>query len=266
MRELEGTEVYRAGGEDKVLEGEDFRRFKIWQALEFALQIVGVKPDNYPNSMHKNLIAKNVLQDFGYLTLEEITRAFELAGKGTLQVDIAHYQQVTIQYVFTILNAYKVYRHGEMEKLEKRSRKSEKEVILENRKTNSDAIKAMMFKAYLAVVDDEDHSLILSASHYDYLEYMGLIELNTNQKKYWMGQAKGKLTKERSTLTERLFRKRLKELTGNEVKDEAKKLAVISLYKNHVKDCGRFADATMAFKKWFDEISLIDVAEYRRLL
>ena len=53
-----------------------------------------------------------IKQQFGELTLSELTNAFNLAIGRKLDIDPNHYQNFSALYVGGILNAYKEYSEG----------------------------------------------------------------------------------------------------------------------------------------------------------
>ena len=74
--------------------------------------MIGLRPQHFP-SPEEDLFIFNYLRiNYGHKTLDELYLAFDLAIKGTTEVDCKVYDQFSIEYLVRIMNAFRIYSNN----------------------------------------------------------------------------------------------------------------------------------------------------------
>lgn len=80
----------------------------IGRALDLVVEMLGIKEQPTPQASIN--IIKFIHTHYGYMSPMEIVFAFECALVGKIDVDLNHYNQISIMYLSRVLNEYKKFR------------------------------------------------------------------------------------------------------------------------------------------------------------
>lgn len=80
------------------------------QALRYAMIIVGLRADNFPQEEEKRVLLQFIAQNYGGHTPSEIKLAFDMAVTGKLNLDkkeVICYENFSVLYFSQVMNAYR---------------------------------------------------------------------------------------------------------------------------------------------------------------
>ncbi len=84
-------------------------------ALFYIMELVGLNPKKF-SKQELDFISGKLIENYKWLTVDEIKRAFDLGVKGLLDIqmsEVKHYHSFNTLYVSNILNSYKRYKAKE---------------------------------------------------------------------------------------------------------------------------------------------------------
>jgi len=156
----------------------DSIRQEIGECIAVIISDIGVKtmPDKYAQKR----IIYYLLSYYRDFSIQEIRLAFELALVGKVQVDVEHYQSFDIRYLSRILNAFRLYRNEQNQrlitnqpiKLEPISEKEKQKIEIKYYKSLE---KAYEYYEATGIFNISIHWLA-----YNQLLEIGLLEINDN--------------------------------------------------------------------------------------
>ena len=151
--------------------------------LKKIYSMVGLRAINYPQGEDKKNLHDYIFFKYGQKTLDELVLAFDLAISGELDIaanDVKVYDQFTINYLATIMAAYKKWLFNQAKNFE-----PNKPLQLENKKNMDDN----EWAEWLEEIKGYRLELIPIAA-YERLNATGKLNLTTEQKKAYMASAK----------------------------------------------------------------------------
>lgn len=80
---------------------------EVTEALRFCIMLVGIRAENMPSELEKQLLIFCLAKQFGNHTLAEVKLAFEMAIAGKLDCDPRPFENFSPLYLSTILVAYR---------------------------------------------------------------------------------------------------------------------------------------------------------------
>lgn len=86
----------------------------IKQALRYAMLIVGVRAQNLPGDEEKAVLLNYIVKHYSGHTPAEIRLAFEMAVNGQLECDPVCYENFSVLYFTSIMNAYRLWASQEV--------------------------------------------------------------------------------------------------------------------------------------------------------
>jgi len=168
----------------KEMSEEGFRQIHI--ILVKWAKFLGIKET--PQADEVKMIVFFIKQNFGDLTLEEITNAFNLAIARKLNIDPNHYQNFSALYVGGILDAYKEYKGNHIKLYRQKELEAQEQAEAEKNRPSDEELKEMRLHSLLGIWDryksgDEDEVEWQVTAYYDILMDAGLITLTNDEKK-----------------------------------------------------------------------------------
>lgn len=153
------------------------------QALRYAMLVVGLKAENFPEGSEKNILIAHVLRNYGNHTPSEIKLAFDMAITGQIECDPNCYQNFSCLYFSSIMSAYRKWA-GQVHRYEESRKKEIKELPAPPVPDQN-----IIDDAYSVWLDLKRFDLI-PLSSYEALERLGLISYTKEEKKHFMKEAK----------------------------------------------------------------------------
>ena len=168
----------------KEMSEEGFRQIHI--ILVKWAKFLGIKET--PQADEVKMIVFFIKQNFGDLTLEEITNSFNLAIARKLDIDPNHYQNFSALYVGGILDAYKEYKGNHIKLYRQKELEAQEQADAEKNRPSDEELKEMRLHSLLGIWDrykagDEDEVEWQVTAYYDILMDAGLITLTNEEKK-----------------------------------------------------------------------------------
>jgi hypothetical protein len=77
------------------------------QVLRYCMVLVGLREKNWPKDAEKSMLIDFIKRTYPGHTCSEIRLAFEMAIAGKLEVEVNHYENFSVLYVSSIMNAYR---------------------------------------------------------------------------------------------------------------------------------------------------------------
>ncbi len=88
--------------------------------MKYIYTLVGLKAANIPVSPEKEFLHQYIRVNYGGHTVEEMVLAFDMAIQGKLEIDtkdVKHYENFSVHYFATIMNAFRVWSSQAYEQL-----------------------------------------------------------------------------------------------------------------------------------------------------
>ncbi len=82
---------------------------EITNTLKFIMAKIGLREQNFPTQIEKNVIIDFIITNYSGHTLSEFILAFDMAIKGELEVDARHYESFSCIYIASIIKAYRIW-------------------------------------------------------------------------------------------------------------------------------------------------------------
>ena len=79
--------------------------------------MIGLRPQHFPSPEEDIFIFNYLRANFGHKTLDELYLAFDLAIKGKLDIESKPYDQFSILYLVSIMNAFRIYSNHLMKEM-----------------------------------------------------------------------------------------------------------------------------------------------------
>lgn len=111
--------LVKALGERKLihLPEDDFKN-----VMRYMFAVVGLKAQNFPSGIEKELLHTYIRENYGGHSSDEIRLAFDMAVQGKLDIDprdVKCYENFSIIYFTSIMNAYRKWARMEFARLER---------------------------------------------------------------------------------------------------------------------------------------------------
>lgn len=87
------------------------------QVLKYVMVLVGLRAQNYPNEIEKQILLNFVIEHYGGHTETEIKLAFEMAITRKLDVDPTCYENFSVAYFAQIMEAYRSWARDQYKQL-----------------------------------------------------------------------------------------------------------------------------------------------------
>ena len=225
----ETKKVIQATIEHKIrdLSEDGFRQIHI-VLLKWG-KFLGIK--EMPQAEEIKMMVFFIKQQFGELTLSELTNAFNLAIGRKLDIDPNHYQNFSALYVGGILNAYKEYKKAHIKVYRDKEDKALEEEASRNSRPSDEELQELRLNALLAIWDnyktgEEPEVEWQVTAYYDILTDAGLIELSNEEKKEIAQRAKSICAEEvrKSNQNEFRIKRILKEIAEHSPKNPSQKV------------------------------------------
>lgn len=225
----ETKKVIQATIEHKIqdLSEDGFRQIHI-VLLKWG-KFLGIK--EMPQAEEIKMMVFFIKQQFGELTLSELTNAFNLAIGRKLDIDPNHYQNFSALYVGGILNAYKEYKKTHIKVYRDKEDKALEEEATRKARPSDEELQEMRLKALLNIWDnyksgEEPEVEWQVTAYYDILNDAGLINLSNEEKKDIAKRAKSICSEEirKSNQNEFRIKRILKEIAEHSPKNPSQKV------------------------------------------
>jgi hypothetical protein len=84
----------------------------LYQVLRLIMLKVGLRPANLPAPEEKAILVAHIIKYYGQHTVPEISLAFDMAINGKLSCDVELYENFSVKYFASIMNAYRKWAEG----------------------------------------------------------------------------------------------------------------------------------------------------------
>lgn len=114
---IEGQQFELAIGEKKICHGTEE---ELKQALRYIYILVGLRAQNYPADIAKQLLHAYIFEDYGGHTPGELRLAFKMAIQNKLSLkpeDVTCYENFSIAYFSRIMEAYREWAKEQIKQL-----------------------------------------------------------------------------------------------------------------------------------------------------
>ena len=108
-----GEEIFYALNSDKKIRNLTNDDEPIKQALRYVFVLIGLKPEQFPTEIEKQVLIQFIYSNYGSLAVDEIKIAFELGVKGEFNDPklMEHFGNFSSMYFAKVVEAYKNYRN-----------------------------------------------------------------------------------------------------------------------------------------------------------
>ncbi len=186
---------------------------EIARILSRTMDDLGV--ESMPSADSTSRIIHYLVSYYRDLSLSEISKAFELAITGELNVNVEHYQAFNVKYICSILNAYKQRRLRAIQNVKRSlplpsTRKSPDEL----KKIRHDFIEHLL-KVYQYYNRSGELNIITHWTVYNFFLEEGIIHVSHSQWVAWETVARSEFRKQLSNPTNKHQRTGFREILGN---------------------------------------------------
>lgn len=161
---------------------------EVKQILTAFAAIMGIPANNMPTEEVMIATIQALVRNFSNMREGEIRKAFEMAATGQLDT-VEHFQNLSLKYICTVLNAYRVKVNMAMRHYE-RSRQEPQSVPFEGEVDWSSTVNFLIE----ASTQQDPKSLIIPLDIYDWLISKGEIKPTADEKKACMKRAELELS------------------------------------------------------------------------
>lgn len=182
----------------------------ISDTLKYIIVLVGIRADNMPTAIEKQILLEFLKEEFPNMTTGEILQAFKMFASGKLEQylkkDFGHFQNLSAMFVSEVIKAYLKYINERKIKVnllakieeEKKAEPTQEEKEILNKK----AVKYLIVKGYQEYIEDKRQFEYLNDGHFKYLESLNLVVLDKDYKKatWKMSQVKARTRAENKKL------------------------------------------------------------------
>jgi hypothetical protein len=95
----------------------DVAEEELKQVLRYAMVIIGLRAQNYPGDVEKQMLLNFIAEHYGGHTVEEVKMAFEMAILRKLDVEPNCYENFSIAYFAGIMEAYRSWAREQIKQL-----------------------------------------------------------------------------------------------------------------------------------------------------
>lgn len=85
--------------------------------LRYVMILVGLRAQNYPGDIEKQILLNFIAENYGGHTPAEIKLAFEMAITKKLDVEVNCYENFSVAYFVSIMEAYRVWAREQIKLL-----------------------------------------------------------------------------------------------------------------------------------------------------
>jgi hypothetical protein len=85
--------------------------------LRYVMILVGLRAQNYPDDIEKQILLNFISENYGGHTPAEIKLAFEMAITRKLDVEVNCYENFSVAYFVSIMEAYRVWARDQIKRL-----------------------------------------------------------------------------------------------------------------------------------------------------
>jgi hypothetical protein len=110
---------------------------KIKQALRYVFTLIGLKAENIPSDLQRDVLIEFIKTEMSSFSPEEIVLAFRQAVSKKFEANITHFQNFSAVYLSEVMESYRIYRNAAMTEFNqnlKRIESNNKEEVSEERK------------------------------------------------------------------------------------------------------------------------------------
>lgn len=94
---------------------------EIKQVLRYAMVKIGLRAQNWPSDLEKQVLVEHIWKEYGGHGVDEIKLAFDMAIAGKLNVEANCYENFSCLYFSTIMAAYRAWAKEEYKQIDKPS-------------------------------------------------------------------------------------------------------------------------------------------------
>jgi hypothetical protein len=95
----------------------DIGQEELKKVLKYAMVIIGLRAQNYPGELEKQLLLNFIVEHYGGHAAEEIKLAFDMAILRKLDVEANCYENFSIAYFAGIMEAYRSWAREQIKQL-----------------------------------------------------------------------------------------------------------------------------------------------------
>lgn len=100
--------------EPKIILSEQERLLEV---LRYVMVLIGLRAQNYPDKIETQILLNFVTENYGGHTPAEIKLAFEMAITRKLEVDAKCYENFSVAYFVSIMEAYREWAKEQIKQL-----------------------------------------------------------------------------------------------------------------------------------------------------
>lgn len=148
------------------------------QVLKLVMIKVGIRANNLPNDVEKEVLIEHIITNYGNHTPMEIKLAFDMAISNKLELEekeVTAYENFSCLYFSKIMNAYRAWARETHNQLKKDYPK-----MIEEKLTISDEEKAEWMMEWKQM--EEINFELIPLIFYEFMEQKNLIKLTSKQK------------------------------------------------------------------------------------
>jgi hypothetical protein len=90
---------------------------KLLEVLRYVMVIIGLRAQNYPDKIETQILLNFITENYGGHTPAEIKLAFEMAITKKLDVDSVCYENFSVAYFVSIMEAYRTWAKEQIKQL-----------------------------------------------------------------------------------------------------------------------------------------------------
>lgn len=99
------------------------------KCLRYVFMVVGLRPANIPSGEEKEFLHQYIRNFYGGHTCEEIRMAFDMAVQGKLPVDVTCYENFSVAYFCSIMNAFRRWASNQVREVEEKPKPATRDEI-----------------------------------------------------------------------------------------------------------------------------------------
>lgn len=100
--------------EPKIILSE---RERLLEVLRYVMVLIGLRAQNYPDEIETQILLNFITENYGGHTPAEIKLAFEMAITRKLEVDAKCYENFSVAYFVSIMEAYREWAKEQIKQL-----------------------------------------------------------------------------------------------------------------------------------------------------
>lgn len=182
----------------------------IEKVLKLAFVRIGLRGQNLPNELEKNVLLSEVLECYGNITIGQLNQSFELLSRQELDIESTTYENFSIEYLHKVVKSYLRWSSKVYNENEKIFNKIEDKSSNELPKLTDDEIVELSKEIYLST----KNLMFIEPKCYDILN----IKLNDAEK--------NKIKIRAVSMLQKIYEYDNKEITEKQINRVCKKIAV----------------------------------------